>query len=48
VPNVINKLKAFARSPQASEAIAKAREQATKPENRRRLEQLKARVVRKR
>jgi len=35
------------KSPQAGNAIAKAKEQATKPENRRRLAQLKARVTRR-
>jgi hypothetical protein len=47
VPKLIQKLKTFARSPQAKSAIDKAREQATKPENRRRLEQLKAKITRK-
>jgi hypothetical protein len=47
MPSIINKLTAFARSPQGSKAIAQAREQAAKPENRRRLEQLRARVSRR-
>jgi len=47
VPNLIKKLTAFAQSPKGTAAIAKAREQAAKPENRRRLEQLKARLVRR-
>jgi hypothetical protein len=47
VPNLMKKLTEFARSPQAGNAIAKAKEQAAKPENRLRLEQLKARVTKK-
>ncbi len=47
MPNLMKKLTELARSPQAGNAIAKAKEQATKPENRRRLEQLKARVTKK-
>jgi len=47
VANLMKKLTELARSPQASNAIAKAKEQAVKPENRRRLEQLKARVTKK-
>jgi hypothetical protein len=47
VPNLIQKLTTFARSPQATSALTKAREQVAKPENRRRLEQLRARVTRK-
>ena len=45
MPNLMKKLTELARSPQAGNAIAKAKEQAAKPENRRRLEQLKARVT---
>ena len=47
MPNLMKKLTELARSPQAGNAIAKAKEQAAKPENRRRLEQLKARVAKK-
>lgn len=47
VPSLIKKLTAFAKSPQASSVVTKAREQAAKPENRRRLEQLRTRVGRK-
>lgn len=47
MPSLIKKLTAFAKSPQASSVVAKAREQAAKPENRRRLEQLRTRVGRK-
>ena len=43
--NLMKKLTELVRSPQAGNAIAKGREQAAKPENRRRLEQLKARVT---
>jgi hypothetical protein len=48
MPNLINKLTTLAKSPQAKSAVAKAREQVTKPENRQRLEQLKARITKKR
>ena len=47
VPNLMKKLTELVRSPQAGNAIAKAKDQAAKPENRRRLEQLKARVTKK-
>ncbi len=47
MPNLMKKLTELAKSPQAGHAIAKAKEQAAKPENRRRLEQLKARVTRR-
>ncbi|MBC7559465.1 MAG: hypothetical protein H7270_08935 [Dermatophilaceae bacterium] len=48
MPSLMKKLTELARSPQASNAIAKAKEQAAKPENRERLEQLKNRVTKKR
>lgn len=48
MPNMMKKLTDLARSPQATKAIAKAKEQAAKPENRQRLEQLKARVTKRR
>jgi hypothetical protein len=47
VPNLMKKLTELAKSPQAGNAIAKAKEQATKPENRRRIAQLKARMSRR-
>jgi len=47
VPNLMKKLTDLVRSPQAGNAIAKAKEEAAKPENRHRLEQLKARVTKK-
>ena len=47
MPSLITRLKTLAKNPQASSAIAKAREQAAKPENRRRIEQLRVRVGRK-
>lgn len=47
MPSMMQKLTELARSPQASKAIAKAKEQAAKPENRRKLEQLKARVTKR-
>jgi hypothetical protein len=43
----MKRLTELARSPQAGNAIAKAKEQASKPENLRRVEQLKARVTKK-
>ena len=48
MPSMMKKLTDLAHSPQAAKAIAKAKEQATKPENRQRLEQLKSRVTKKR
>ena len=47
MPNLMKTLTELARSPQGGNAIAKAKEQAAKPENRRRLEELKARVTKK-
>jgi hypothetical protein len=47
VPSLIKKLTELARSDRGNTAVAKAREQAAKPENRRRIEQLRARLVRK-
>ena len=47
VPSLIKKLTTFARSPQGSTGVEKARQEAAKPENRRRLERLYARFVRK-
>jgi hypothetical protein len=47
MPSLIKKLTTFAKSPEAKSAIAKAREQVAKPENRARLEQVKARIVKK-
>jgi len=48
VPSMMKKLTDLAKSPQAAKAIAKAKEQAAKPENRQRLEQLKNRMTKKR
>ena len=47
MPNLMKKLTELAKNPQAGNAITKAKEQASKPENRRRIAQLKARVTRK-
>jgi hypothetical protein len=47
VVNLMKKLTELAKSPQAGNAIAKAKEQAANPANRRRLEQLKARVTKR-
>ena len=44
MPSLIQKLTTLARSQHGSSAVAKAREQATKPANRRRLGQLAARL----
>jgi hypothetical protein len=48
VPSLIKKLTSFARSPQGKAAMDKAREQVAKPENRARLDELRARVTRRR
>jgi hypothetical protein len=48
MPSFIKKLTTFARGQQGSAAMEKAREQVAKPENRRRLEELRARVSRRR
>jgi hypothetical protein len=48
VSNLMKKLTDLAHSPQATNAIAKAKEQAAKPENRERLVQLKNKVTKKR
>jgi hypothetical protein len=43
MPTVAERLAALARNPKARAALEKARQQAAKPENRRRIEQLRAR-----
>lgn len=45
---LFGKIAAFVRSPQGKRLINQAQEQAAKPENRRRLEQLRQRMTRKR
>ncbi len=47
MPSLMKKLTELARSPQASSAVAKVKEQATKPENKARIQQLKAKMGRK-
>jgi hypothetical protein len=47
MPSLVNKLTDFARSGKGKEAIAKAREQAAKPENRERLNKLRAKITKK-
>jgi len=47
VPSLIKKLTSLARSERGNTAVAKIREQAAKPENRARLEQLRTRMGRK-
>jgi len=47
VPSLIKKLTTLARSEQGNTAVAKVREQAAKPENRARLQQLRTRLGRK-
>jgi len=46
--NLIGKLVRFVRSPKGQQLIHKAQQQAAKPENRRKLEQLRQRITRKR
>jgi hypothetical protein len=43
--NLISKIKRFIRSPQGQRMITEAQRQAAKPENRRKLEQLRQRVI---
>lgn len=45
--SITDRLAKFARSQQGQRAIAKAKEVAEKPENRRRVEQLRERLVRR-
>jgi hypothetical protein len=47
MPSLINKLTDLARSGKGKEAIAKARLQATKPENQERLNKLRAKISKK-
>ena len=44
----IPKLAALVRSPKAQKAVEQARQQLAKPENRRRIEKLRARLARRR
>jgi hypothetical protein len=46
--NLIGKIVRFVRSPQGQRLISEAQRQAAKPENRRKLEQLRQRVARRR
>jgi len=46
--NLISKITRFVRSPQGQRMIAEAQRQAAKPENRRKLEQLRQRVIARR
>ena len=45
---LFGKIAAYVRSPQGKRLIGQAQEQAAKPENRRKLEQLRQRMMRKR
>jgi hypothetical protein len=47
MPSLINKLSDLARSGKGKEVIAKARQQATKPENQERLNKLRAKISKK-
>jgi hypothetical protein len=47
MPSIVNKLTDLARSGKGKEAIAKVRQQATTPENRERLNQLRAKITKK-
>jgi hypothetical protein len=46
--SIAKRSKGFARSPRGQQLIEQAREQASKPENRRRLEELRKRYVKRR
>lgn len=46
--DLMTRLKALTRSPRARALIEKARREAAKPENRRRLEQLRSRTTKRR
>lgn len=46
--SLVNKLKALARSPQGKALIEKARSELAKPQNRRRLQELKDKTTRRR
>jgi hypothetical protein len=46
--SIAKRIKDFARSPRGQQLIEQAREQASKPENRRRLEELRKRYVKRR
>lgn len=48
MPSLMSRLAKFARSPQGRKAAAQAKEFASKPENRRKIEQLRGRFARKR
>ena len=47
MPSLIKKLTTFARSPQGSSAVARVKAQAAKPENRARIDQVRAKLARK-
>jgi hypothetical protein len=46
--SITKRIKDFARSPKGQQLIEQAKEQASKPENRRRLEELRRRYVKRR
>jgi hypothetical protein len=46
--SIAKRIKDFARSPRGQQLIEQAKEQASKPENRRRLEELRRRYVKRR
>jgi hypothetical protein len=48
MPSIAKRLKDFARSPRGQQLIEQAKEQANKPENRRRLDELRRRYVKRR
>jgi hypothetical protein len=45
---LMSRIVAFVRSPQGQRLVRQAQQQAAKPENRRKLEQLRARMLKKR
>ena len=48
MPSLMSRVAKFARSPQGKKAAGQAKEFASKPENRRKIEQLRSRFARKR
>ena len=47
MPSFATRIKDFARSPKGQQLIEQAKEQASKPENRRKLEELRRRYVKR-
>lgn len=47
MPSLINKVAAFARSPQGRKVVEQAKQYAAKPENKQKIEQLRTKVSRR-